>query len=79
MLRDIYKGSKYAISKVIIFDCSLKKMSDVGNYEKYNVFIRKKDKVSSTLSGGGGGVPRVPNSAPSPGANCYSCGTQDLL
>lgn len=28
-------------------------MSDVGNYEKYNVFIRKKDKVSSTLSGGG--------------------------
>lgn len=54
-------------------------MSDVGNYEKYNVFIRKKDKVSSTLSGGGGGVPRVPNSAPSPGANCYSCGTQDLL
>lgn len=79
MLRDIYKGSKYAISKVIIFDCSLKNMSDVGNYEKYNVFIRKKDKVSSTLSGGGGGVPRVPNSAPSPGANCYSCGTQDLL
>lgn len=54
MLRDIYKGSKYAISKVIIFDCSLKNMSDVGNYEKYNVFIRKKDKVSSTLSGGGG-------------------------
>lgn len=52
MLRDIYKGSKYAISKVIIFDCSLKNMSDVGNYEKYNVFIRKKDKVSSTLSGG---------------------------
>lgn len=55
MLRDIYKGSKYAISKVIMFDCSLKNMSDVGNYEKYNVFIRKKDKVSSTLSGGGGG------------------------
>lgn len=55
MLRDIYKESKYAISKVIIFDCSLKNMSDVGNYEKYNVFIRKKDKVSSTLSGGGGG------------------------
>lgn len=30
-------------------------MSDVGNDEKYNVFIRKKDKVSSMLSGGGGG------------------------
>lgn len=55
MLRDIYKGYKYAFSKVIIFDCSLKKMSDVGNYEKYNVFIRKKDKVSSTLSGRRGG------------------------
>lgn len=54
MLRDIYKGYKYAYSKVIIFDCSLKKMSDVGNDEKYNVFIRKKDKVSSTLSGRGG-------------------------
>lgn len=78
MLRDIYKGYKYAFSKVIIFDCSLKNMSDVGNDEKYNVCIRKKDKVSSTLSGGGG-VPRVPNSAPSHGANCYSCGTQDLL
>lgn len=55
MLRDIYKGYKYAFSKVIIFDCSLKNMSDVGNDEKYNVCIRKKDKVSSTLSGGGGG------------------------
>lgn len=56
MLWDIYKGFKYVISKVIIFDCFLKNMLDVGNYEKYNVFIRKKDKVFFMLLGGGGGI-----------------------
>lgn len=45
----------HSVKLSCIFDCSLKNMSDVGNYEKYNVFIRKKDKVSSTLSGRGGG------------------------
>lgn len=46
----------HSVKLSCIFDCSLKNMSDVGNYEKYNVFIRKKDKVSSTLSGRGGGT-----------------------
>lgn len=44
----------HSVKLSCIFDCSLKNMSDVGNYEKYKVFIRKKDKVSSTLSGRGG-------------------------
>lgn len=56
MLWDIYKGYKYVFSKVIIFDCFLKNMLDVGNYEKYNVCIRKKDKVFFMLLGGGGGI-----------------------
>lgn len=74
MLWDIYKGFKYVISKVVIFDCFLKNMLDVGNYEKYNVFIRKKDKVFFMLLGGGGGVLRVFNFVLSFGVNCYLCG-----
>lgn len=50
-------------------------MLDVGNYEKYNVFIRKKDKVFfMLLGGGGGGVLRVFNFVLSFGVNCYLCG-----
>lgn len=73
MLWDIYKGFKYVISKVIMFDCFLKNMLDVGNYEKYNVFIRKKDKVFFMLLGRGG-VLRVFNFVLSFGVNCYLCG-----
>lgn len=50
-------------------------MLDVGNYEKYNVFIRKKDKVFFMLLGRrGGGVLRVFNFVLSFGVNCYLCG-----
>lgn len=48
-------------------------MLDVGNYEKYNVCIRKKDKVFFMLLGGGG-VLRVFNFVLSFGVNCYLCG-----
>lgn len=34
MLGDLYKWQKYAFSKVITFDCSLKK-NRIGNDEKY--------------------------------------------